>query len=419
MHAPGGRVQSICFAVGGPARDRRMMNAPVIASFSADSDAPPVSESWRPLPAARPEERRLAWLCSVGLRRSAVPAPASSETVDWQRLGTIARRHRVMPLIWRNLRARPDMEMPAEIAGQFREAARQNAANALRLTSHLVRIVSTLTAAGIRVLPLKGIALAARYYPDVAARHAGDIDLLVAPENMDRADVILRGMGYHRVTNTTHVWAQAPFTEDTDYRLHFIYMSPDGVLIELHFRLHNNPEILPVDVDDILADSVPVRLGSVDMPAMSDELQFVFLATHGARHEWVRLQWVCDIAVMVDRATTEEVRQWLATAARFGLANPVAQALVIARHLLGIELPPEVSRAYAGSWRIRYMVRRAECLLLKSADSKTDGPSPAFNPGRRLYRMCVSGRPSYLLAEVRDGLKALSARLAKPAPRLS
>ena len=393
-----------------------MVSTPLIADFSGNPYAPPASESWTPRPGARPEERRLAWLCSIGLGQSAVAPPAGSDRVDWPRLATIARRHRVVSLVWRNLRARPDIGMPTEIVEQFRGAANENAVNALRLTSHLVRVVSTLTSAGLAVLPLKGICLAARYYPDVAARHAGDIDLLVAPEHMTRVDAILREMGYHRVTNTTHVWMPAPFTEDTDYRLHFIYMSADGVLIELHFRLHNNPDVLAVGIEDILAESVSVRLGSVTVPAMPDALQFVFLATHGARHEWVRLQWVCDIAVMVDRATTEEVREWLATAARFGLVNPVVQALVIARHLLGIELPPEVSRAYARSWRIRYMVRRAENLLLRSSDDKTDGPSASFNPGRRLYRMCVTSRPSYLLAELKDGLKALSARLAKPAP---
>jgi hypothetical protein len=309
--------------------------------------------------------------------------------------------------------------MPVAIVEQFRAASHENALNALRLTSHLVRLVSTLTSAGIAVLPLKGICLAARYYPDVSARHAGDIDLLVAPGDMTRADALLREMGYHRVTNTTHVWMHAPFAEDTDYRLHFIYMSPDGVLIELHFRLHNNPDVLPIGIGDILAEGVSVRLGSVAVPAMSDALQFVFLTTHGARHEWVRLQWVCDIAVMVDRATTEDVRRWLATASRFGLVNPAIQALVIARHLLGIELPPEVRGAHVRSWRVRYMVRRAENLLLKSSDNKADGPSPSFNPGRRLYRMCVTSRPNYLLAELKDGLKALSTRLAKPASNLS
>lgn len=396
-----------------------MVSAPLDSGFASNPDTSPVSESWTPRPGARPEERRLAWLCSLGLRHSAVAAPAESDPVDWPRLVAIARRHRVAALVWRNLRARPDIEMPAAIVEQFRAAAHLNATNALRLTAHIVQVVSRLGSAGIQVLPLKGICLAARYYPDVSTRHAGDIDLLIAPENMATADSILRGMGYHRVTNTTHVWMPEPFTEDTDYRLHFIYMSPDGVLIELHFRLHNNPDVLPVGVDEIVAKGNTVRLGSATLPVMPDALQFVFLATHGARHEWVRLQWVCDIAMMVDRATADDVRAWLANAAGFGLVNPVVQALVIARHLLGIELPAEVSRAYARSWRIRYMVRRAENLLLKSADHKTDGPSQSFNPGRRLYRICVTSRPSYLLAELKDGLKALSARLAKPAPNLS
>ena len=227
------------------------------------------------------EQRLLAWLSSAGLKHKAATPPPDMENVDWHRLVALARHHRVVPLIWRNLEKRPDVVVPEWVSEDLRDAYRHNALHGLRLTAHLVRITGKLSEAGIRAVPLKGICLAARYYRDIASRHAGDIDLLIAPADLDRAHQLLLALGYLRVANKTHVVVPEPFTEEMYFRFHFIFISPDGVVVELHFRLHFNPDILAVDLDDILAAGATVPLGKASLPVMPDALQFVFLATHG------------------------------------------------------------------------------------------------------------------------------------------
>lgn len=366
-------------------------------------------------PSTGPEVQLLATLCAASLKHRAALPLVITKGVDWHRFAALARHHRVASLVWRNLHGRSDVDMPAWVVQDLRDAYQENALHSLRLTSHLVRIAAELAANDIAVIPLKGICLAARYYPDVPSRHAGDIDLLVAPKHLERANEILLGLGYLRVSNKSHIVVAEPFTEEMYFRFHCIFISPDGVLVELHFRLHNNPDILAVDVADIVSAGNSVQFGKVSLPTMPDALQFVFLATHGARHEWVRLQWVCDIAVMVDRATPDEMRAWLAEAERYGLANPAVQALVLAHRLLGIALPPEVAQNYRRSRRIRYMVRRAEGALAHP-EGKAEEPEATFKLGRRVYRMCMTSRPRYLWNELQNGFKALSARLMKPAP---
>lgn len=361
------------------------------------------------------EQQLLLWLCAVGLRHRTQATPASLDGIDWTRVVALARRHRVVPLVWRNLQRRSDVAVPAAATDDLRNDYQQNALHGLRVTSHLIRMVTALAGEGIPALPLKGVCLAARYYGDVSARYAGDIDLLVPSACLARADAVLRGLGYLRVSNKTRTIVLEPFDEDTDFRLHYKYIGRDGVPIELHFQLHNNPDVLAIDTARVVSEGVSVPIGRTTLPAMPDDLQFVFLATHGARHEWGRLQWLCDIAVMLDRARPEDLREWLATAARYSLLNPVVQAMVLAERLLGVALPPEVTRAYAQSRRIRYMVRRAERTMFHSEEGKLDRPHTSFDFGRRLYRMCMTGRPVYLWHELRNGVKAVSARLVKPA----
>jgi hypothetical protein len=390
------------------------------SEFAADVNRVGADGRWAAPPGLQPELRFLSWLCSVGLANSAARPLDVPDDFDWQRFSRLARRHCVVPVVWNNLQARSQIKVPLAVLADLRDGYRKNALRALRLVTHVTQITAALNSAGIRSVPLKGVCLAARHYGDVGGRHAGDVDLLIAHEHVTKADTILRERGYLRISNTTHVAMDEPFSEDMIYRLHFMYISPGGVVVELHFRLHKNPDVLPLNISEILAESIPTRLGNVTLPTMPDALQFVFLATHGARHEWVRMQWVCDIATMVDRAATDEIRRWLAMAKHFGLTNPVAQALIIANRFLGINVPSEISAAYQRSWRVRYMVRRAEQSLLTDLyEPSAEDPSPSFKPGRRLYRMCVTSRPGYLLAELKDGLKALSARLAKPAPNLS
>lgn len=365
-----------------------------------------------------PEQCLLARLCAAGLTRVS-GEPVTVEGIDWQRFLALARNHRVVPVVWRNLAKQPGIAIPLEIMRELRQGHEQNALAAMRATAHLIKIVEALGAAKIPALPLKGVCLAALYFGDIAARHTGDIDILVAPADLARANGVMRELGYLRVSNQTRVVMHEPFDENMYFRLHSMFVSPDGVVVELHFQLHFNPAVLPLDASQIIGLGAKVRLGKASLPVMPTPLQFVFLATHGARHEWERLQWIYDVAVLADRASDEEIRQWLTTAAEHRLTNPAIQALILAERVFGLTLPPEVSRACRNSLRIRYMVRRAEQALLRGPTNIPHEPEPTFKLGRRLYRMCVTSRPAYLWHEFRNGLSALVSRLSKPSAALS
>jgi hypothetical protein len=87
---------------------------------------------------------------------------------------------------------------------------------------------------------------------------------------------------------------------------------------------------------------------------------------------------------------------------------------VIAHRLFGIALPPQAGRAFRRSWRIRFLVHRAESNLLSAADRKP-APPQSLKFGRRFYRLCVASRPRYLAAEIQDTLRAVATRLSGPA----
>ena len=71
-----------------------------------------------------------------------------------------------------------------------------NLHKALFLSRELIRIVDRLSALGVEVMPYKGLALAEVIYGDIALRQAGDIDLLIHPQDLPRIREAVRELGY-------------------------------------------------------------------------------------------------------------------------------------------------------------------------------------------------------------------------------
>jgi len=70
------------------------------------------------------------------------------------------------------------------------------AARNIRLYADLARALRALNQADVPVMVLKGAALAQTVYPRLSQRPMGDADLLVRPEDRDRARGALEAAGY-------------------------------------------------------------------------------------------------------------------------------------------------------------------------------------------------------------------------------
>jgi Uncharacterised nucleotidyltransferase len=86
-------------------------------------------------------------------------------------------------------------------------ADRAVAASTFRLDVKGIQIRQAFTAAGIRAVLLKGPTLAHLLYGDSRTRSYSDIDLLVSPETLPRAESILRAQGFRRFENESSVRA--------------------------------------------------------------------------------------------------------------------------------------------------------------------------------------------------------------------
>lgn len=148
---------------------------------------------------------------------------------------------------------------------------------------------------------LKGVA-SASYYKEPMLRMMGDVDVLVRPEDIAKADKLLNSIGF--VT-----------TDDIDGDdMHIGYKRKDGISCELHRKIGWAPNNSVGDtvnkyLDDIFEKSVEYKMsnGSCIVPCKFHHGLIVLLhtATH-LTHEGVGLRHLCDWAVFVNDFSNDE-----------------------------------------------------------------------------------------------------------------
>lgn len=121
--------------------------------------------------------------------------------------------------------------LPSERLAPFQAALAANRTRALAIEAISDHMLALLREAGIPALALKGPSLGRRLYDDPGLRAVGDIDLLVAREDLDGAVGRARALGY-----------DAPSDRRAAGRLpalHFSLRHPAGLPpLELHWRVH-------------------------------------------------------------------------------------------------------------------------------------------------------------------------------------
>lgn len=280
---------------------------------------------------------------------------AVGRVTRWDRVVALARAHAVSESLWAALALRglagavPEPERTALTEDHAAATAR----NAL-LLAEAAELQRALGAEGIASVVLKGPGLLIAHYPEIGARHVGDIDLLVHPSELRRAVGVARALGA-RGDCVGHDGAE--LTDDAlDH--HFpTLVTAGGVALELHFEA---PGCGP-DVAGIFARArdVPWEGRALRIPSAADLTNIAcrhVLEWHGGDERFLP-RHLADLSVLVGAGavTWDEV-------AALGPAEG-APALRLSRELLGGRAP---SRLVAAALASTAYVKRKAALLGRS-----------------------------------------------------
>lgn len=152
----------------------------------------------------------------------------------------LARINEIKPLLFQKLKIHAT-KVPKNIYAHLKETYHLNIARNLSFWKEYLGILRHFEKSHIRVVPIKGMDILIRFYPEIALRVMADIDILVREEDIEKADRILLGMGYQKqlLGFRQRYWRQN--------HCHFGYTKGSSI-IELHWALdfkRDKANILP------------------------------------------------------------------------------------------------------------------------------------------------------------------------------
>lgn len=245
----------------------------------------------------------------------------------------------VLALLYDKLAGDALAALPSDLAVGLRDAARNAAALELARSIEIRRVADMLATAGIRMLILKGGALAYWLYASPSHRPRGDLDLLVAHVgDAERAVALLQELGYR-----LEIVRPA---ETAGFETALERVTPAGLThrIDLHWRLLNNARLTKgISYDALWQRAIPIPALGAGAKGLgrSDAL------AHAALHRITnipsgghnRLIWIYDVHLLTNGMDEADWCLLLEIAVR-GLATPVLDALRASQEAFGT-VPPQ------------------------------------------------------------------------------
>jgi hypothetical protein len=313
------------------------------------SDDPPVAET------------ELLLACATWERSPARTARvrASLRDIDWDRFLQRAREHRLLPHAQRQLESIGDL-VPEDVRDRLRAETVAISARALALALQLGELATAFDAAALPMIAYKGPALSLAAYGDIGVRASVDLDIVVAPGDIDRARGVLRALGYASRAGMT------PAQERALQRSfgHFVYARDEASApVELHWRFArpHYPWTIAPEMVSARASRVEIAGAIVLVPSVLDEV--VLQAMHGTRHQWEQLEWlVAFAALLVPSATPAAIPLLLERADDQHARRALLLGVRVAHALLGVEVSGTLLAATAADAAV---VRHADELVAR------------------------------------------------------
>jgi hypothetical protein len=260
-------------------------------------------------------------------------ANADAGSLDWNEFLRLAEHHGVLPLVARSLQEQGS-ELPSEVRKSLQLAEKENIRRSLWFAVELARILEHFDKSSLRAVPYKGPALAESVYGDVTLRNFSDLDLLISPADYAKALQALAELGYC----PSEGW-RPPI--ERFWRKYGYERAFDGeagkYLVELQWALSPHFNAIDLRIGDFLARSCQTQLNGRSISCLSSEDSLVALCLHAAKHLWMRLLWVCDIAESM-RTQTIDYSAVVARARQMGILRMLGVSFWLAENLLEAEL---------------------------------------------------------------------------------
>jgi len=291
--------------------------------------------------------------------------------VNWIEFLQLAIPHGLLPLAARNLAKYASDLVPAPTIVQLRMYRTRVEERNREQVLELLRIVSMFSSEGIGAIPFKGPLLACAEYGDLSLRESHDLDLWVHPKDVTSAGDLLRAAGYRSVAHR----GGAPRILELDRGdLQTEFVSSNGeVQVEVQGELQPRQYSFLPDFDEVWGRRLQIEFEGANVSYLSPEDLLLLLSVHGSKHIWRRLNWVADVAALIDAHPSLDWKLVLVRAKRWRCKRRLLSAVLLAESLYGLELPKDIRDECSRHPYTRSSVSRIQSKIINGIETRTVG----------------------------------------------
>ena len=280
-------------------------------------------------------ERALLLLCCSPNQSSERRARTSTLVrgeLEWPRFQALAAKNSVVPLVAARLLANSREQLPCSIVRQYALVAESTTMRSDYLVVSLFEILDAFKQVKIPTLAIKGLIIASTAYRDLSLRAFGDLDLVVHRVDVPSAARVLERLGYAGKSWRPSAFASRFFPDTA------IDFTRDRIVLDLHWSLGADYFPFAPRDDEVWLRAIEIDLRGRPVTTMSSDDAILFHAYHAAKHGWLRLQQICDLAYLfaLDRPRWETL---LARAASSGSRTMLLVGIDLCRSLFAMEVP--------------------------------------------------------------------------------
>lgn len=259
-------------------------------------------------------------------------APDASGHADYGVLLKMASMNLVLPLLYR--RSEKNKGVPDDVIAVLSGAYHSTLQKNILHLKETMKLVKSLRGAGIEAIPLKGSFAAEAVFKDLGVYPTSDIDLLVRPEDMKKAEARFRKEGYEKVEGISQ-------KDLMSSHYHLAFQNSDYV-VELHWNLAKRYFDIPPDF--WWKERREVEFEGERISQLSAEKYLMYSIFHLFMHGFLPLKFLVLVSGIIGRYKDEmDWAKLLDYAGKYKMSRLTIFTLKLAHELLGAEIPAFIS----------------------------------------------------------------------------
>ena len=218
-----------------------------------------------------------------------------SQIKNWDNFISLSYSHGVFPLVYKILK-KYDEKIPLDKLSFMKQTYMDIVKQNMLMTSELIKISKLLEENDIKSIAFKGPVLSMLAYGDVISRQYVDLDVLVDENELLNAIEILKKNEYVLEDDF-----KLELLKNNRSIFHDVTLRKNALVnIELHWRLFSDEYMTGIADLNMEKNINFFEYQNNKLKVFDNEIQILYLSTHGAKHNWERIEWLVDIVRFVE-----------------------------------------------------------------------------------------------------------------------